>query len=77
MIRNQQASDTRARKRTDRTSQQRTERQPTDIPRASRRNLAQHADLRAETADVGEAAECVGGDEARAGREVGVGGVGL
>lgn len=39
--------------------------------------MGEHANLCTEGTNVGEAAEGVGGDEARAGGEIGVGGVGL
>ena len=75
LIGNQQPSNTSTRQRTNRPRQHRTHCHPRDIAGPRRRQLRQHTDLVSQRADVGEAAEGVGGDDARARREGCVGGV--
>ncbi len=77
MICNQQACNARTRQCTQSTRNQCRDRQSAHIPTAARGDLREHANLCAEGTNVGEAAEGVGGDEAGARGEVGVGWVSL
>lgn len=73
LIRNKQPSNRRTGKCTNSTREHGTDRHPRDVCTATRRDLRKHTDLVTQGADVGEAAEGVGGDEARAVGEVVVG----
>lgn len=77
LIRNQQTGDAGAGEGRDGTRKEGAQGESGHVAASSGRDLRQHADLGAERADVGEAAEGVGGNEARARREIGVFRVGL
>lgn len=77
LIGDQQARNTRTRQGTQRARNQCRDCQSAHITATPGGDLREHPNLSTEGTNVGKAAEGVGGDEAGAGREVGVGWVSL